>query len=80
MLWSMVSATVWWSVWKERNNRVFKNYAEPSIQMYRKAKNMLLFWARRCQNCDNDHKGGVLRDWNAAIGLVQPFGVLFFGC
>lgn len=43
MLWSMVSASIWWSVWKERNNRVFNNYAEPSSQVYKKAKSLLLF-------------------------------------
>lgn len=70
MLWSMVPVALWWSVWKERNNRVFENDAESFIQGYKKAKNLLLFWARRCQECDNDHKGGLLRDWNDAIGLV----------
>lgn len=46
---------------EKRMIRVFENA---------KAKNLLLFWARRCKGCDNDQRGGLLRDWQAAIGLI----------
>lgn len=63
----MVPTTVCWSVWLERNNRVFDNYAEPSFQVYRKAKNFLLLWARRVPECNNDYRGGLLREWDSAL-------------
>lgn len=67
-IWSMVPTAVCWVVLLERNNRVIESYVEPSIQVYRKVKN-LLFWSRRIPNCDDDLRGGLIRDWDSAIGL-----------
>lgn len=69
VIWSMVPVAVWWSMWRERNNRVFENAAEPLIQVFRKAKNLLIFWARRCKDCADDFRVGLLWDWKLAIGL-----------
>lgn len=66
----MVLVAVWWSLWRERNNKVFENTVEPSFQVYKKAKFLLLFWDRKCKDCDNDSRGGLLRDWSHSIGLM----------
>lgn len=54
----------------EKGTIVFEIAVEPSFQVYRKVKNLLLFWARRCKRCDNDQRRGLLKDWQAAIGLM----------
>lgn len=69
-IWRLVPAAVCWSVWSKRNNRICESAAEPSFQVYRKAKKLLLFGARRCKGCGNNQIGGLLRDWQAAIGLL----------
>lgn len=35
---SLVLPTVWWSIWLQRNQRVFENNAEPAYNVYRKVK------------------------------------------
>lgn len=65
----MVAVVVWWLVWRGRNNKVFENATEPLYQVYRRAKSLLLFWAKRCKECDNDHSGGLIRDWDGAIEI-----------
>lgn len=77
-LWQMILAAICWAIWLERNDRVFNSHAERSYQVYRRAKNFLLFWARRSPECDNDQRGGLLTEWQSAIGLIRPLGLLFF--
>lgn len=70
-LWKMVPAAVCWTIWLERNNRVFKDHSEPTLQVYRKAKDLILFWARRCKGYDDIPIGDIHRHWERVIGLAE---------
>lgn len=69
-IWRLVPTTVYWSVWLERNNKVLIAMLSLSFKVYRKDKNLLLLWGKRVRDCDNDQKGGLMRDWESVIDLV----------
>lgn len=56
----MIPAAVCLTVWLKRNNKVFENDAEASIQTYRRAKILLLFWSRRILEYDNSNRVGLI--------------------
>lgn len=69
-LWQMSTpVAVCWAIWLERNNRVFKGQAEPAWKVFRRAKEFILFWARRCKGYDDLASGDLLRNWETSIGL-----------
>lgn len=72
-VWRLVPATVCWAIWLERNNRVFKGQAEPAWKVYRRAKELIVFWARRCKGYDGLTQGDLLRHWEVGIGLSMSF-------
>lgn len=60
-----------WSVglFGKRNNHVFNGQGEPTWQTYRRAKDMLLFWVRRCKDYEGLPNGALVRNWNSTIGV-----------
>lgn len=48
VVWRLMLPPIWWSIWLERNNRVFENSLEPSFMVYKRAEKCL-FWAVCCK-------------------------------
>lgn len=69
-LWKVVPAVVCWAVWNERNNRVFRGTVEPAYQVYRRVKDMIIFWIRRCKGYEGLPSGSLVRDWQNSIGIM----------
>lgn len=67
-LWSLVPAAVCWAIRLERNNRVFRGQSEPAWKVYRRAKDSILFWARRCKGYEGISQGDLIRNWDCVIG------------
>ena len=44
--WSLVPSCIWWSVWKERNNRCFENIANPMQKVKENCINTLYLWCK----------------------------------
>lgn len=42
--WSLVPSCLWWSAWKERNNRCFKNITNPMQKVKKNCINTLYLW------------------------------------
>lgn len=42
-IWKLVLASVCWAVWREINSRVFKGHVELALQVFRRAKELILF-------------------------------------
>lgn len=42
-IWILVSTAICWAVWLERNNRAFNCDSEPAWQVYKRAKNLIIF-------------------------------------
>lgn len=49
VLWRLFLPVVWWSIWLERNHRIFEDFVEPSYITLRKAKDLCFFWAANCK-------------------------------
>ncbi|WMV38706.1 hypothetical protein MTR67_032091 [Solanum verrucosum] len=44
--WNLVPSCIWWSIWKERNNRCFKNITNPMQKVKENCINTLYFWCK----------------------------------
>lgn len=42
-VWRFVSIAICWTIWKDRNSRVFKGHVEPAWQVYRREKDLIVF-------------------------------------
>lgn len=49
VLWSLVFPSVCWTIWLDRNQTIFENHAELAYNIFRKAKDLLCFWATSCK-------------------------------
>lgn len=67
----------------KRNNWVFKDQAEPAWQVYRRTKDLILFWARGCKGYEGLPNGALVRNWDITIGVhvywEDPSFVAFLG-
>lgn len=70
-IWQLVLSAVYWVVWQERNNLLFKGYSEPAWQVYRRAKELILFWARWCKSYEGIPNGALLRHWDRIVGVGE---------
>lgn len=70
-VWRVVPVAVCWAVWRERNNRVFTDHSEPAWQVYRRAKDLVIFWARRCKGYEGVPNGDLLHNWERVIGISE---------
>lgn len=52
ILWELLCPAICWSFWLERNQMVFKGYAEPALNVYKKAKEIVCFWGLNCKLAD----------------------------
>lgn len=68
IIWRLVLGVVYWSIWFERNKRVFEGHAEPSLQVYKRAKDRILFWAPQCKDCGLLLAGDLSRNCIDVIG------------
>lgn len=68
-MWRLVLGAVCWAIWRERNNRVFNGHSEPTWQVYRRAKDLILFWAKRCKGYEVIPNGNVMHHWGRIIGI-----------
>lgn len=66
-IYRLIPTTMCWSLWQERNNRVFNDYVEPSYKVYKRAKESTMFWARRCKGYKAIPEGSLVRDWHNVI-------------
>lgn len=48
-LWKVVPVAVCWAMWRESKNQAFRGKLEPAYQVYRRSKDLVIFWARRCK-------------------------------
>lgn len=67
-IWKLVPAAICWSLWWERNNRVLRGYLEPAYQVYKRAKEMIIFWVERCKDFECFPNGTLAREWANIIG------------
>lgn len=67
-IWKLVPAAECWEVWRERNTRVFKGHLDLEYQVYRWAKDLIIFWARRCKGYEGLPQGALVWDWSNTIG------------
>lgn len=49
MLWCLVCPAVCWTIWLERNHRVFENYGEPAFNVHKKTKDLFCFGGLNCK-------------------------------
>lgn len=61
-------AVVCWAIWPERSNRVFDGHSEPAWKVFMRAKDFIVFWARRCNDFDGIPNGDLVRNWDSYIG------------
>lgn len=71
-MWRLVLGAVSWAIWRERNNRVFNDRFELAWQVYRRAKDLILFWAKRCKGYEAIPNGDVIHHWERIIGIGEP--------
>lgn len=69
-VWRLVPAAICWAIWRERNNQVFNGFSKPAWQMVRRAKELVVFWAKRCKGFEGVPNGDLLRHWASVIGKV----------
>lgn len=69
-LWKVVLAAICWEVWRERNNRAFRGHSEPAYIVYRRSKDLIIFWVRRCKGFDGIPSGALVMDWSSVIGMM----------
>lgn len=67
-VWKLVPAVVCWEIWWEINNRAFRSYSKPAFQMFRRVRELILFWARRCNGYEGIPNKALLRDWDNITG------------
>lgn len=77
-IWKLVPAAVCWAVWRKRNNRVFKDQVELAYQAYRRAKELIPFWARRCKEYSGLPEGALVKDWVHGVG-ANPYQLVLAG-
>ena len=44
-IWNLVPASLFWTIWQERNNRIFESVEHTNLQLYESFSNMLYDWA-----------------------------------
>lgn len=49
LLWILILPSIYWTIWLEKNQRSFENYAEPSFKVFARAKDRCCFWASYCK-------------------------------
>lgn len=70
--WGLWICSIWWSLWLERNNKIFENCAEPSYMAYRRAYD-------RCMAlCCNDFVNWPILDLKASWVNIVKFSYTFF--
>lgn len=69
-VWQLVPTVICWAIWQERNNMVFNGCSNPAWQVVRRAKELVVFWARRCKGFEGVPNGDLLRHWDSAIGKM----------
>lgn len=62
-LWSLVCPAVCWSIWLERNQRIFENQSKPTYIVYRKDKDRRCFWQTNCKEVGKDSFVNTKRGW-----------------
>lgn len=70
-LWRWVPTMMCWEIWLEINNWFFPGYSEPAWKLYRRAKESILFWARRCKGYDRISNGDLHRHWERIVGFAE---------
>lgn len=69
-LWKVVLVADCWTIWREKNNWVFRGYSEPAYLVYRRSKDLIIFWARRCKGYEGLPSGSLVRDWANSIEMA----------
>lgn len=69
-VWHLVPAAVCWAVWQERNRWVFDGYVQPAWQVYKKTKDLVVFWAKRCKGFEAVPNGDLISHWDNVIGTT----------
>lgn len=61
--WNLVLRAICWTIWLERNHRVFKDYEEPAFNIYAKAKEIFCFWGLNCKGMEDYSAVEMKKGW-----------------
>lgn len=59
----LVPMAVCWAVWQELNNQVFDRYVQPAWQVYKKPKDLVVFWTKQCKGFERVPNRDLINHW-----------------
>lgn len=67
-LWGLIPSAIWWTVWNERNNRIFMGKFKNSDQILQEVKILLYHWSIGTNTFAGFTLNTVLHNWNVLLG------------
>lgn len=69
-IWGMLPFAIWWTIWRERNNRLYSNKKRHVKQLIVvSVKCMLFYWALSTELFDGYPLSSLICNCNAVIGM-----------
>lgn len=62
-LWFVIVHCIFWSVWLERNNRIFNDLAESNDEFWEKIKFRVAIWTTKLKEFNHFLISDIARDW-----------------
>ncbi|XP_026383814.1 uncharacterized protein LOC113279336 [Papaver somniferum] len=66
-IWSLLSFAIWWTIWKERNNRLYNNHSRNINQLIIAVKCLLYSWAVKSDIFSGFSLSTLICNWDAVI-------------
>lgn len=66
-LWRLILPSIFWSIWLERNQKIFENYLKPSFKVFKRAMDNWCFWATNCKRLNGHSFVDVKKGWGIMI-------------